>query len=503
MKKIFFYCIVLFSFQVSFAQNVKIEEVKKQCTGLATDKRVNLSVSSFNVATMNNPGQFGDELAQMLTNALQGVSCFNVRLSIKDMKAITDEQQFQGAGNTDVTTNNLTGKIQSAQVIVMGKVTEYSSGEKKTTVLGISAAGGNKAHVGFIISLINATTGMLIDSKSINVDGKTGGFSGGKLFGVELGGTKSNKSLQDACEKGITEAVEFIASRKNDMPLPVPNNSIAAKKYSASNCTVLSSAYIPKIMVILPEYHLTRRVPDPAGETEINRMFIEAGFNVVDPAMYAAIEQTAQFSDAAKDPMKAISLGKKFGADIVIYGEAFSQLAGTLGSNQISGVQNGNQVSCRARVEVKAVRTDNATMIAANGKEAGAVDNAEAIASKSALRNAAFQLSNYLLEQFCSRPLSFSKPAGGGGGAASTAAAGKSITEITVSNADYPKLKSLSDGLAAKGTVVEKTLKEGKGYIKFEHTGSSDSIADFIESKLGTKFSVKNSESGSLSVEAK
>src|SRR5690349_10703570 len=122
MKKILtqlcFSGIILLTSNLLMAQKVNIEDIKKQCTGLPFDKRVNLSVSSFKVATLSNPGQFGDELAQMLTNALQGVNCFNVRLSIKDMKDIKDEQQFQSTGNTDITTNNQTGKIQSVQVIV-------------------------------------------------------------------------------------------------------------------------------------------------------------------------------------------------------------------------------------------------------------------------------------------------------------------------------------------------------------------------------------------------
>ena len=73
--------------------------------------------------------------------------------------------------------------------------------------------------------------------------------------------------------------------------------------------------------------------------------------------MFATKENNVAFINASKNPMLAISLGKKFGADIVIYGEAFSER---------TGIQ-GKQVTCRARVEVRAVRTDDATIIAANG----------------------------------------------------------------------------------------------------------------------------------------
>ena len=501
LHSVLFLC-VLISSKLLIAQKVSMEEIKQQCQGLAPEKRVNLSVSSFNVSTLTNPGQFGDELAQMLTNALQNVNCFNVRLSIKDMKAITDEQQFQGAGNTDETTNNEVGKIQGAQVIVMGKVTEFSQGEKKVQVLGIGGSGGNKAHIGFIVQLINAKTGILINSKSFNVDGKTSGFSGAQLFGVNIAGGTNNKSMQDACEKGVIQAVEYISSEKENMP--APNNAVAAKTFDASNCAVLASSYIPKIMVIVPEYHITRVIiPDPAGETEINRKLIEAGFKVVDPAMFAAISQTSTFSDAAKDPMKAISLGKKFGADIVIYGEAFSELQGQLAGNQISSVQNGNQVSVRGRVEVKAVRTDDATIVATQGLQAGATDNAEAIASKRSLTSAASMVADYLLTQFCKTGVTFSNTSGSKSTSSSAASAGKNQTEFTVSNVDYGKLKALTDLLASKGTISGKSISEGTGHFTLTHNGTTDDIAGFIDSKLGTKFSITDSKDGSISMSAK
>ena len=34
----------------------------------------------------------------------------------------------------------------------------------------------------------------------------------------------------------------------------------------------------PKIAVVIPEYHIRARVPDPAGETAVINKLIEAGF---------------------------------------------------------------------------------------------------------------------------------------------------------------------------------------------------------------------------------
>lgn len=86
--------------QMSWSQKVEFEKIKEQCQGLPYDKRVRLSVSTFNSATPKATGQFGDELSQMLSNALQNVNCFNVLLSVKDSKDLTDEIVFSQTGNT-------------------------------------------------------------------------------------------------------------------------------------------------------------------------------------------------------------------------------------------------------------------------------------------------------------------------------------------------------------------------------------------------------------------
>ncbi|MCB0745504.1 MAG: hypothetical protein KDC67_16475 [Ignavibacteriae bacterium] len=135
-----------------------------------------------------------------------------------------DEINFGETGNTKAGTSPKRGNMKGSQVIVMGKITEYAAGESSGGALGIKF-GSNKAHIGFIIQLINAETRELIDSKSFNVDGRANGFKGLKIMGVKaVGSTQNNKALSDACEKGIIEAVEYITASKDKMPLPMANN---------------------------------------------------------------------------------------------------------------------------------------------------------------------------------------------------------------------------------------------------------------------------------------
>lgn len=200
-----------------------VEEIESQCADVPLSERVTLSVSSFNVATPTAYAKFGDELSQMLTNALQNVNCFNVLLSLKDSHEIMNEISFGETGNTKAGTSPKRGNMKGSQVIVMGKITEYAAGETSAGALGLKI-GGNKAHIGFIIQLINAETRELIDSKSFNVDGRANGFKGLKILGVQaVGSTQNNKALSDACEKGIIQAVEYITASKNKMPLPKAN----------------------------------------------------------------------------------------------------------------------------------------------------------------------------------------------------------------------------------------------------------------------------------------
>lgn len=200
-----------------------VEEIESQCADVPLAERVTMSVSSFNVATPTAYAKFGDELSQMLTNALQNVNCFNVLLSLKDSNEIMQEINFGETGNTKAGTSPKRGNMKGSQVIVMGKITEFAAGETSGGAFGIKV-GGNKAHIGFIIQLINAETRELIDSKSFNVDGRANGFKGLRIMGIKaVGSTQNNKALSDACEKGIIEAVEYITASKSKMPLPKAN----------------------------------------------------------------------------------------------------------------------------------------------------------------------------------------------------------------------------------------------------------------------------------------
>lgn len=145
-----------------------------------------------------------------------------------------------------------------------------------------------------------------------------------------------------------------------------------------------------KIMVVIPEEHIGRKVPDPAGETEIIKKLIEKGFEVVDQGQVKRIRQSQRVASALKDNKAARDLGKEFEADIIIIGEAFSEFAKRM---------EAGMVSCRARVEARAVRTDTGRILAADGRHGSALDISENIAGKRALQDAGSELADYFIQQ--------------------------------------------------------------------------------------------------------
>ncbi len=158
---------------------------------------------------------------------------------------------------------------------------------------------------------------------------------------------------------------------------------------------LMARKHKPRIMVVIPEHHISRQIPDPAGETEIIKQLLERGFKVVDQDQVSRIRYGDQIKAGIKGNIElATTIGLEYGAEIIIIGEAFSETAGRI----VRGF-----TTCRARVEARAIRTDTGEILVTDGKIASALDIAEAIAGKKALKKAASELATYLIEQILSK----------------------------------------------------------------------------------------------------
>jgi len=124
---------------------------------------------------------------------------------------------------------------------------------------------------------------------------------------------------------------------------------------------------LPKVFVHIPEKHLSRVIPDPAVQTEIERTLQQLGVTV---------------TTTAKD------------AEVTVSGEAFSERA----------IQIGTLVSCRARCELTLTKKSAAAAKRVNRLTTGAVDIAENTAAKQALQNAGARLAEWVVEELVQQP---------------------------------------------------------------------------------------------------
>ncbi|AXE18184.1 hypothetical protein DR864_10740 [Runella rosea] len=560
MKSYLYLCIVFLSVQAAFGQKsdkITLEQVAEKCKDLPRDKRVTVKVARFSVSTKSSEAHatFGDELATMLTSALQQTNCFRMLEMNRNISDATGEMALAQDGFTNGS-GPQAGQMIGAQLIVTGEVTDFTQGTSSTTVLGISG-GSNQATVGFTLKVLNPQTGELLFSKDINMKGKIGGFSGLSLGGVKIAGSTENRAVQDATQKAIIRAVEVLAEAKDNMDIPEPMKPKEIKKYSPQNCQMLRSGS-PKVIILVTEAttagtardnnttDLARRereialkereanvglardvvqglfgkkkettkpeeitsrqssasavfkpvvIEQSATETELTRSFVEAGFRVVDPKVYGKMRQV---SDSTGDMGQMAALGLKMGAQIIITGQSISERTNA----------QGGMVSCRARLEIRAISTEDGSILATNTVSGGGIDVSEAIANKTAIHNASENMSQYLMERLCSMNIQFASagPAASSknttasarlGGATATST---TLTTIAASNANFIKLKALGDALRKSPKIkdVKSALKDGTGTLSLEHTGSADDLVDFMSKLTAPKFEITGMEEGRI-----
>lgn len=452
---LFFVCLLqICAIPSAFAQKNKVEKVTATCKGLPREQRPRITVASFDITSAKAQGVVGNELASMLANALGQTECFNVLESLDKLNM--GEVKLNQSGATD-DSGPQAGKMKGAQLITTGEITEYN--DEKIHVLGV---GSITANIGFILKITDPQTREVLWSESIN---KKVTKPEVRVFNTDIANFGS-QAMEDAVEKAILEAVGLIVGQKELIQSYKPKASEAAAKYDRNTCPLTQGGNGPSIMVIIPEVHISRAVPDPAGETEIIKNLIGAGFKVIDPSVYKIIRNSDELANAIKnqDAAAASKIGARFGADIIIFGEAFSES---------TGMQNGMQ-TCRARVEARAVSTRNAQILGADGKHAGGLDNSELVAGKTALRNAGTQMSAYFINALCE-----AKGIAIGGGSNK----GEQISEIVLSNATFSSASKTETYLKSIKQVKSVTRSLSNGIARFEihHSGDINAIAEALD----------------------
>ena len=523
-------------------KKTKVEEVTKICEGLDPSDKPFVAVMPFKISAPGASQAVGTGLPDMLVNAIFNTGCFRVveRDRIAD---IMKEQGMGLSGAGDEASFAQVGKMAGAQVLVFGTVTEYMENEsggggggggllrtRKGLGAIVGGVGAKTSHIGYTLKFVNPTTGELLDSKSFDKQKTAVGLAGGGLFagGIAGGAFYKNKSMQDAVEESLIEAVEYMSQNKTAyMSIAKEGKATAANNkvtVNSGDCALLKASRRPKIMVIIPEEHLggagskydparknqinvninssgsntvneyTSSSSSQAGETEISRKFLEFGFDLVDSKQFEKLKDDKSFQSAFENTATASQIGSKFGADIIVVGQAFSEY---------SKAENGMS-SCRARVEVKAVMTKNAKLLATEGFQGSGMDATEIIAGKTALKNAGSKIADYFLSQLCSKS---DEIVANMGGKKTTTTAVTSQTDIQFNNVDFNKAMALGKMLQSVSGVskAERTsFSDNVAKFTVTHTGDSNSLIEkIVSNKMGLKLDVKNVEGNLANIDVK
>jgi hypothetical protein len=200
----------------------------------------------------------------------------------------------------------------------------------------------------------------------------------------------------------------------------------------------------------------------------------EKGFNVVDHSVRI---KNVKISDAYKvdtltnDAVKTI--GNLYDAEVVIYGKSLATLAGS--------VMGTSMKSSQADVSLRAVNTDNGQVIASATSHGAAVHPNESTAGMEALKQAAQEIADNLIDQIIAR---WSKDVSGG-----------TMIQVTVSDvSSYGYLVKFKNVLAGKvrgvKSVHQRGFSSGVATLDVEYTGSSQGIADKLAMMQYDGFSV-------------
>ncbi|MEB3222908.1 MAG: hypothetical protein VKS61_12600 [Candidatus Sericytochromatia bacterium] len=260
---------------------------------------------------------------------------------------------------------------------------------------------------------------------------------------------------------------------------PTPTPAATPTPRPTRSLSVQQKVGKPRVMVILPETHIQRPVPDPAAETELVRVLVEAGFKLVDPGQSRKIrENEQQFQALRGDLVKLATIGREYGAEVVIIGEAFSHAAG--------GGPGGQHV--QARVEARAVRCDTGEILVAHGLEATAVEASEFVAAKKALRLAGQDVASYFAKQLAARW--------------GAEASGVRSLEVLVSDLPYTKLVALRgkllSGLPGVQAVHQRHYEDQLARFEVDYEGDPQDLVELLVGEPATGLELVKQTAGKI-----
>ena len=251
----------------------------------------------------------------------------------------------------------------------------------KEAALGQSGIVGQEtaARIGYLLG-----ANILVTGRVFGIDDEM--FLAAKVIGVETSRVFAEMVSFDGSEKVSAGAME-LAAKVHETIAGKASVLIAKPKPPADPVEYVNRALgdmaRPSVAVIVIEQHVGQAVIDPAVPTELKKILLASGFEVYE-------QDTPLLVDWARGYLGGSRSGPPAGrtkADVVFLGEAFSEF----------GTRVGDLVSCKARVELRAIDRKTGRLLAIDRKTTAHADLSEQIAGKTALQKATVEMAPRLI----------------------------------------------------------------------------------------------------------
>ncbi len=222
----------------------------------------------------------------------------------------------------------------------------------------------------------------------------------------------------------------------------------------------------PRVMILLPATHEELKIVTRAAENTLVRVFVENDFEVVDQAQVEAIRQNEEVVAALNgDDAMAITLGDRFGAEVIILGEAKSVYAAST-----YGMKSGS-----ATVSVRALNCDTGKIIGSSTRRSTKAHLDDRIAGDMALEAAAEQAAEEILAFIAKRW--------------SADIADSLRVQILVTGIDFGQLQRMKRalaGLPGVKAVNQRSFITGAAKLDVDFRGKTERLAEVLyEADLG------------------
>ena len=242
------------------------------------------------------------------------------------------------------------------------------------------------------------------------------------------------------------------------------------QKPNAPAAPAYEIAHKPKIMILVAERPLVNHASKNAVETEMIRKFTEKGFKVMNPIALKRNRNTDEIrSIMSGNTDMAANIGRQYGAELLIVGEASSERGKTT-----YGLR-----TCRATVNARVIEVDTMRILVANSQNAAGADATENIASKKALQNAGGLLADYFIDQIVKEW--------------SNRAASAYDVQLVISKLTFSQLVQLEHTLKKISDVEavhRQSFHSGVAVIEFRSQHSAQKLSEELVNKSFNHFSL-------------